>query len=97
MEFTRRLNVRLPKPVTYQAVRKWAAAGRLPRTEWTGETRYAEAIEAMLGGGFTKDALMNRAPYESSAEVVEAGPDPDPEPETAVRGDQRAATGCHFS
>lgn len=30
--------------VTYQAVRKWEAAGRLPRTEWTGETDYASRI-----------------------------------------------------
>ena len=33
--------------VTYQAVRKWEAAGRLPRTEWTGETEYANKILAM--------------------------------------------------
>jgi len=26
--------------VTYQAIRKWEKAGRLPRTEWTGETNY---------------------------------------------------------
>jgi DNA-binding transcriptional regulator YiaG len=32
--------------VTYQAVRKWEAAGRLPRTEWTGETDYASKISA---------------------------------------------------
>lgn len=30
--------------VTYQAVRKWEKAGRLPRTEWTGETNYADSI-----------------------------------------------------
>ncbi len=30
--------------VTYEAVRKWVAAGRLPRTDWTGETNYADLI-----------------------------------------------------
>lgn len=32
--------------VTYQALRKWESRGRLPRTEWTGETNYAAAISA---------------------------------------------------
>lgn len=39
--------------VTHQAVRKWEAAGRLPRTEWTGETGYAERIEVLTGGAVT--------------------------------------------
>jgi len=30
--------------VSYQAVRKWESKGRLPRTDWTGETAYAEKI-----------------------------------------------------
>ena len=32
--------------VTYQALRKWEMKGRLPRTEWTGETDYAAKISA---------------------------------------------------
>lgn len=35
--------------VTYQAVRKWEVRRRLPRTEWTGETRYAEKLERRFG------------------------------------------------
>lgn len=31
--------------VSHQAVRKWEKRGRLPRSEWTGETRYAEKLE----------------------------------------------------
>ena len=36
--------------VTYQAIRRWEAAGRLPRTEWTGETEYADRIVELAGG-----------------------------------------------
>jgi len=44
--------------VSYQAVRKWYNAGRLPRTEWTGETRYAEIIEAATDGQITREQLL---------------------------------------
>lgn len=50
--------------VTYQAVRKWEAAGRLPRTEWTGETEYAEKIAVMCGGAVTRRDLL-QLPSES--------------------------------
>lgn len=50
--------------VTYQAIRKWEAAGRLPRTEWTGETSYSERIVAMTDGQISKDELL-RLPAES--------------------------------
>lgn len=33
-----------------QAVLKWIKAGRLPRTEWTGETEYAKQIERASKG-----------------------------------------------
>lgn len=45
--------------VTYQAVRKWEAKGRLPRTEWTGETCYASLIELATEGKVTKDSLLS--------------------------------------
>ena len=44
--------------VTYQALRKWESRGRLPRTEWTGETHYATIIERETGGEITRDALL---------------------------------------
>ncbi|WP_414446839.1 hypothetical protein AB4851_08650 [Burkholderia sp. 22PA0099] len=56
--FTKALNARIPRPVTYQAVRKWVAKGRLPRTDWTGETNYAGAIEAMTRGKVARAALL---------------------------------------
>lgn len=44
--------------LTYQAIRKWEAAGRLPRTEWTGETDYATRIAGMQGCPVTREELM---------------------------------------
>ena len=44
--------------VTHQAIRKWERAGRLPRTEWTGETKYAETIERICPG-VTKAQLLS--------------------------------------
>lgn len=43
--------------VSGKAVMKWVKAGRLPRTEWTGETKYALAIEAATGGLVTRSEL----------------------------------------
>jgi hypothetical protein len=34
---------------SYQAVLKWEKKGKLPRTEWTGETKYAEKLELAFG------------------------------------------------
>lgn len=60
--FTREINKRISKPVTYQAVLKWAKQGCLPRTDWTGETRYAQAIADALGGRVkAKDFLAKAA------------------------------------
>lgn len=47
--------------VTYQAVRKWEKLGRLPRTEWTGETDYCSAIEKATKGEVTREQLLNRS------------------------------------
>lgn len=48
--------------VSYQAVRKWEAAGRLPRTEWTGETEYADRIVELSGGKVNRRRLLDRHP-----------------------------------
>lgn len=48
--------------VSYQAVRKWEAAGRLPRTEWTGETKYAKRIQKMTAGQVRSADLLERHP-----------------------------------
>jgi hypothetical protein len=45
---------------SYQAVLKWIRMGRLPRTEWTGETNYAEVIERLTKGKYPREKLVPR-------------------------------------
>lgn len=72
---TRELNKRIEKPVTYQAVLKWVRQGRLPRTEWTGETQYAKAMSQAVGGQVkVRDLLQKptRIPTQSPATIAQA-------------------------
>lgn len=43
--------------LTPPAIYKWLNAGRLPRTEWTGETNYAELISE-FDPSFSKEDLL---------------------------------------
>lgn len=45
-----------------EAVRKWAARGCPPRTEYTGETAYAALISKATGGVVKASALRPQAP-----------------------------------
>lgn len=45
--------------VSVRAVYKWSERGFLPRTEYTGETNYAEQIEELSEGLYRKDQLLN--------------------------------------
>ncbi|EMK6669904.1 hypothetical protein V9J75_003418 [Vibrio fluvialis] len=45
--------------VSVRAVYKWSERGVLPRTEYTGETNYAEQIEELSNGQYKKDQLLN--------------------------------------
>ncbi|SJN14849.1 hypothetical protein CZ787_17205 [Halomonas citrativorans] len=47
--------------VTPQAVRKWVNRGRLPRTEYTGETQHAQRMASASGGAFTAEWLLEHA------------------------------------
>ena len=48
--------------VSGQAIRKWQLAGRMPRTEWTGETQYSAAIERLTDGAVTREQLLGAWP-----------------------------------
>lgn len=45
--------------VSPQAIYKWQKQGRLPRTDWTGETNYASRIEEATHGQITRDQLLD--------------------------------------
>lgn len=47
--------------VTRQAVDKWIHNGRLPRTDYTGETGYAELLAKASKGAFTARQLKTMA------------------------------------
>lgn len=53
--------------VTYQSVKRWEAKGRVPRTDWTGETDYARCIETATKGQITRDQLLNLKRNDQSA------------------------------
>jgi hypothetical protein len=44
--------------LTPWACNKWLRAGRLPRTDYTGETAYAQAIERALAGAVSAAAML---------------------------------------
>jgi uncharacterized MAPEG superfamily protein len=44
--------------VSYQAVRRWEQANRLPRTELTGETNYAKRIARLTKNKITRRELL---------------------------------------
>lgn len=47
--------------VSPRALYKWLSSGVLPRTEYTGETSYAEKLAAESDGSFTADWLLAQA------------------------------------
>lgn len=44
--------------VSQRAIYKWINNGKLPRTEYTGETNYAEKIALASNGLFSADAVL---------------------------------------
>lgn len=57
--------------LTYQALRRWEKQGRLPRTEWTGETDYARQIEQLTAGEVSRDELLDWGRRKSCAATAE--------------------------
>lgn len=46
---------------SYQAIKKMEDKGRLPRTEYTNETQYAETLAKNSNGAFTATWLLENA------------------------------------
>lgn len=53
--------------ISYQAIRKWEANESLPRTDFTGETNYAEKLSALVDNKVTRDQLLSMKPERKSA------------------------------
>lgn len=53
--------------VSPRAVHKWLSSGRLPRTDYTGETRYAEILEELACGHFKAAELLETLKQKNSA------------------------------
>jgi len=45
--------------VTLTTFYRWEKAGRLPRTEWTGESNYSSKIEELTEKQVTRDQLLS--------------------------------------
>lgn len=45
--------------VSPRAINKWISGGRLPRTEYSGETRHAERLAEASGGSFSAAWLLS--------------------------------------
>lgn len=65
--------------ISGESVRKWFVSGRPPRTDYTGETRYAELIERATAGAVTARelrpdlaAIFALEPHTKSAKAEEA-------------------------
>ena len=70
--------------LTYPAIRKWERSGRMPRTEWTGETTYSIQIQGLTGGKVTAVSLMSKWPTHPHAAKRQHTPSA-PEPASAAR------------
>lgn len=44
--------------VSVRAVYKWLSAGRLPRTDYTGETAYAKKLADATGGKYSASQIL---------------------------------------
>lgn len=77
--------------VSSNAVRKWQQRGRLPRTEWTGETNYAWVVEKLTGGQVTRSFLLGFVDLHDAPPSDEPGADDAPVPAAPCSGTCRPA------
>ena len=55
--------------LTGKAVMKWKKNGKPPRTEYTGETNYAEQIEKATNGQVTKEQLRPKVCFSANKNI----------------------------
>lgn len=48
--------------LSYVAIAKWEKQGRLPYSDYLGETNYAETLANRSNGMFTKEQLLTKTP-----------------------------------
>ena len=59
--------------VSTRAVYKWTVSGRLPRTDYTGETEHAERLADAAGGAFSAEWLKAATMRDVKKRAKEAG------------------------
>jgi predicted DNA-binding transcriptional regulator AlpA len=53
--------------VSARAIYKWIDRGSLPRTDFTGETSYAQKISNVSGGMYSESEILNISKHKSIA------------------------------
>ena len=57
--------------ISVRAVYKWRASNSLPRTEYTGETRYSEILSQALENGISAEEIRNFSnPIKSGSAII---------------------------
>lgn len=56
--------------VSPRAVNKWIKSGRLPRTEYSGETNHAQRLSQASGGRFSAEGLLSSLKGSSHGEEI---------------------------
>ena len=57
--------------LSVRAVYKWRTSNSLPRTEYTGETRYSEILSQALGGSVSAEEIRHFSkPIKSGSAII---------------------------
>lgn len=57
--------------ISVRAVYKWRASNSLPRTEYTGETRYSEILSQALENGISAEEIRSFSnPIKSGSAII---------------------------
>ncbi|EBE1690100.1 Cro/Cl family transcriptional regulator [Salmonella enterica] len=58
--------------LTPRAIYKWIDGGTLPRTDYTGETKYAQKIACASGGLFTAQQILDVGKHQVNHQDTDA-------------------------